>query len=274
MIIYRSPLLLLIVFFILSCNQYIDKRENINFCYKNREVFGFEEIYAFSNLSHELKIDGKEKYFLVVLTHSKGINFTSVDSFFNTLYGNSFLNKAENTIGHSWMMLIGDGKFLECGQTGEFGVIKHRYHEGVLQLIRDNNPNPISWLWEVMPDGKFHKGSNGYKPTYACSFSISKEQYIRLFNYIDNYDYANFSIINKTCTTFVVNALKIIGINLGHRVTIKIPQEYTFSEKPVMLWTNPKYSTLIFGSPDVLEKSLEEAVKKNLGKDVLDWYLN
>jgi hypothetical protein len=45
-----------------------------------------------------------------------------------------------------------------------------------------------------------------------------------------------------------------------------------FQGKEVQWWSDPRYSRLTFGSPDVLEKSLKQAVENGIGRDWLKEY--
>jgi hypothetical protein len=69
--------------------------------------------------------------------------------------------------GHAWFILESPHDRLEGGHAGNFGENKPRYHEGVIQHIKDGDPNPIMYIWKTLDDGQFESGNPGYDPTFA-----------------------------------------------------------------------------------------------------------
>jgi len=83
---------------------------------------------------------------------------------------------------------------LEFGHTGNFGQMKPRYVEGVLQRNRDNHPNPIAYLWQTMSDGQFQIGKPNRPPTFVWRMPITKHRYQTIYEYVMQRKYDQFSL--------------------------------------------------------------------------------
>jgi hypothetical protein len=210
--------------------------------------------------------------FLAILVDAKGIDYSTPERFLRTLHRHPHGGKHEHSIGHSWLILGGPERTIECGQTGEFGVARPRYYESVFAALQRHDPEPLAYLWTDLDDGIYQAGAGGHKPSVAVLFPISKSEYEAVYSFINHHDYKPFSVREHVCTHFVAEAAARAGIWLGHRMTLNIPKTIVFRGRSFDLWTNPKFSLLTFGSPDTLEKSLKLAVRRGIGKDVLDWY--
>ncbi|MEI7636677.1 MAG: hypothetical protein WCJ37_05185 [Syntrophus sp. (in: bacteria)] len=195
------------------------------------------------------------------------MNFDDPNSFYQSITA-----REDGSVGHAWILLGKGSTFIECGHTGEFGLINMRYHEAVKKAIRDKKKNPISYLWEDLQDGKYEEYYMTEKPTYAARFELTEKEYKNIYDYINTYDYGRFSITKDSCTFFATNACALMGIDLGHLARINVPKYYTVSNNRYNMWDEEKYSIISIGAPDILEKSLKMAVKAGLGKDVTDWY--
>jgi len=155
---------------------------------------------------------------------------------------------------------------------GEYGLFEPRYYEAVSAAIQRGDANPLAYLWKNLRDGRYQSGSDEHNPILVCTFQITEGEFSRLLAFIEGYDYSIFSIRHRVCTHFVARAAALVGISLGHEVTLHIPPRALFLGKEVLLWTDPKFSVLTYGSPDVLEKSLREAIRLGIGKDATSWY--
>jgi hypothetical protein len=134
------------------------------------------------------------------------------------------------------------------------------------------DPNPLASLWVDARSGRRELGSGDHKPSAAVEFDLTVEQYEAIRRYIRDYDYRRFSIRDRVCTDFVAGAARLAGIRLGHRVALNVPQQTRIGGRTIRWWTDPRYAQLTFGSPDVLERSLKQAVARGLGRDVLREY--
>ncbi len=171
-------------------------------------------------------------------------------------------------VGHAWIFLQGNGRYIEGGHTGEFGQAQPRYFEGVMDLAEHHDPNPARYLWAIQKDGTFQRGSGGFVPTFAAKVDLTKEQFEDVYAFVRSYPFENYSLAGNQCTSFVVQIANRVELKLDSKVTVPIEQHLlTFQ-----LWSDSRYSKITLSSPDVLEKSLMEAVHHGKVKPVLKWY--
>jgi hypothetical protein len=64
------------------------------------------------------------------------------------------------------------------------------------------------------------------------------------------------------------------GLPLEHTVTLDIPSRLRIGNRQYRLWDDPKYSKITFSTPDILERSLMEAVSEGRAQYALDGYLS
>ena len=60
---------------------------------------------------------------------------------------------------------------------------------------------------------------------------------------------------------------------MGDKITFTIKPFLKLQGEVLTLWNDPKYSQITISSPDILEKSLIEAVETGRAEEALDWYL-
>ena len=209
---------------------------------------------------------------LVVLAAGQGFDFSSPEGFLHTMRKHPRGGKNDRSVGHSWLVLNGPLTWLEGGHTGEFDEVHPNYSLSVAAAIKLGDPNPLACLWTNRGLGRFEVGSGGHIPSAAVRFELTTNQYAAIRAFIDGYDFKNFNLRDHVCTHFVARAAARAGLTLGHQVTLNIPKQTRFMGRHVIWWTNPAYSRITVGSPDVLEKSLKLAVEKGLGRDVLKEY--
>lgn len=208
---------------------------------------------------------------LVVLVDSQGFRFDSPRRLLDSLLERTLLGKNRG-VGHSWIVLESEGMVLEGGHTGEYGFRQPKYFESVAAAMQREDPDPLSYLWEEMEDGRFEPGSGGHVPTAACRFPLSDEQFAAAMTAVDEYDYARFAIVGGLCTDFISHVASAAGIELGHELDMEIPPEIEYRRRTLHLWTDPAYSSITFGLPDILELSLMEAMDKGLCQDATAAY--
>jgi hypothetical protein len=209
---------------------------------------------------------GDEGHYLYILTDSAG----------NRDYSNPLsvaLTFKKNPGGHSWIMLESPQNRLEYGHNGNFGQEKLHYLDGVYQRFRDNHPNPIAYLWEVMDDGRLETGRTYHTPTFVWRMPITKQRYQLINEYVMQRTYGRFNLRDNNCADMVADAAALAGINLIHRLRLTIPQETTMLGRTLRVWTDPKYRILEFSTPDVLQMDLRQLALLGIGRDVTEWYL-
>ena len=220
----------------------------------------------------ELLEQNEESYNLYVLTDTKGFDFTSAESFLKTLHKHPRGGKQDHSVGHSWVLLQSPDELLECGHTGEFGLEEQGYYSGLSSLIRKRDPDPVRYLHVTMRDGEYHSGPGSHEPSFVARFPITADEHRALHAYIEGYDYAVFSLTTRQCTDFVAGALKLIGIEVPTKITLVLPEKVHYGLKEMRLWTDPKFSRITLGSPEVVRKGLLELVERGLAHDATEWY--
>ena len=174
---------------------------------------------------------------------------------------------------HAWIMLESPESRLEFGHTGDFGVEKPRYHEGVLQRLRDGDPDPIGYLWQTMSDGQFQTGKPNRPPTFVWRMPISERRYHLVYEHVMQRRYDQFGVRTNNCTDMVAEVAALAGINLIHRIRLTLPQDTKVWGRTRRVWTDPRFHVLEFSTPEVLEVDLRHLAQIGIGSDVTDWYL-
>ena len=106
--------------------------------------------------------------------------------------------------GHSWLILESPRDRLEFGHTGDLGIMKLRYHEGVFKKIEEGDPNPIAYLWQTMADGQFQIGKPNRPPTFVWRMPITLGRYKLIHEYVMQRKYEQFGLRSNNCTDLVV----------------------------------------------------------------------
>lgn len=207
---------------------------------------------------------GEEGYFLHVLTSANYWDYGDAVAF---VY--SFV---KHPWGHTWLILEGPQSRLECGHCGNYGVMQPRYHDGVIQKIKDGDPNPIAYLWETMEDGQFELGNPGYDPTYAWRLPITKQAHARIHQYILSREYKKFSLSAHNCGEMVTEAASLAGVNLSSQVRITFPDQGDIQGHHLRVWTDPQYGAFVLRSMDLLELDLRHLARLGIGTDATAIY--
>lgn len=217
----------------------------------------------------------KSDRYVVLLVCARHLDYSNGKQLLQTIARHPSDGGKNSDVGHAWILLCGEDGVLEGGHTGEFGVVQPRYFEGVADLMEAGDPNPIRYLWETQKDGCFQKGSGGFVPTFAARVNLTEEQYFSIRDYIlsDHYPFSDYAITCHQCATFVAEVARLAGLELEHQVSIPIEQTLTLSGEKTLLWTDSCYSTLTISSPDLLEKSLMQAVHDQKVLNATKWYL-
>jgi hypothetical protein len=208
---------------------------------------------------------GDEGYYLYILNESANWDHSSPKSILFSIW--------QRPWAHSWLMLERPGDRLECGHTGDFGLTRPRYHEGVFQRIRDGHTDPIAYLWETMSDGQFQIGKPNRPPTFVWRMPISRQRYQLIHEHIMQRKYDWFGTRSNNCTDMVVETAALAGINLVHRIRLTLPQESYVWGRKRRVWTDPRYRILDYSTPEVLDADLRYLARIGIGSDVTKWYL-
>ncbi|HZY30777.1 MAG TPA: hypothetical protein VFF86_03960, partial [Candidatus Methylomirabilis sp.] len=119
---------------------------------------------------------GDEGHFLYILTEAADWDFSKTTSFLFSMWLRPW--------AHAWIIVESPESRLEFGHTGDFGREKPRYHEGVMQRVREGDPNPIAYLWQTMSDGQFQIGKPNRPPTFVWRMPITRRRYQLIYEYV------------------------------------------------------------------------------------------
>lgn len=211
-------------------------------------------------------------FFLVMLVEARHLDYSSPASFFKTLAKHPSDGSKNGDVGHAWIYLYGNSSFIEGGHSGELGYLQPRYMEGVFQHYELGNSNPISYLWECQRDGFFQNGPGHHYPTFAAKVDLTKDQYFRILNFIQCYNYSEYAITGNQCTSFVAQVAAFAGLDLECEITLPVDCNLCLGGHRISLWEDPTFSEITFSSPDILERSLMKAVREGKAEYALPWY--
>ena len=208
---------------------------------------------------------GDEGYYLYILTEAANWDFSDAVWFLFSIW--------QRPSAHSWIILESPLNRQEVGHNGNFGREKPRYQEGVIQRVRDGDPNPIAYMWQTMSDGQFQIGKPQRPPTFVWRMPITRQRHRLIYEHVMQRKYDQFDVRTNNCTDMVVEAAALGGINLISRIHLTFPPEAKFLGWTLRVWTDPQYRILEFGTPEVLEVDLRQLAKIGVGSDVTEWYL-
>jgi hypothetical protein len=208
---------------------------------------------------------GDEGYCLYILNESANWDHSTPRSILFSIW--------QRPWAHSWLILESPQDRLECGHTGDFGLTRPRYHDGVFQKIREGDSNPIAYLWQTVSDGQFQIGKPNRPPTFVWRMPITKQRYQLIYEYVMTRKYDQFGVRSNNCTDMVAEAAALAGINLVHRIRLTLPQESDIWGRKRRVWTDPRYRILDYSTPEVLDADLRHLARLGIGSDVTKWYL-
>lgn len=226
-------------------------------------------------------------YFLVILVDARHLDYSDCRSFITTVAKHPSDMSKTGDVGHAWIFLQGRQNcvpvYLEGGFSGERGMNQPRYVDGMMNYVdygcldpdkdpMGYEPNPAKYLWEVQHDGFFQWGPGKHRPNYAAKITLTEEQFTAIARFVENYDYANYSLVSNQCCTFITEIGSLIGLDLETNVSLPIDSEIDFGSNRMVLWTDPQYAELPLSTPDFLEKRLMELVAEGQAEYALDWY--
>jgi len=208
---------------------------------------------------------GDEGYYLYVLNEHADWDYSSATSLVFSIWMRPW--------AHSWLILESPRGRLEFGHTGDLGIAKARYHEGVFQKIREGDPNPIAYLWQTMDDGHLQIGKPNRPPTFVWRMPITRRRCELIHAYQMQRKYGQFGIRSDNCTDLVVEVAALAGINLIHRIRLTAPPEVKVWGKPRRVWTDQQYRIVEYSTPEVLDADLRQLARLGIGSDATKWYL-
>jgi len=205
--------------------------------------------------------------YVVLLVDAQHLDYTNVETLFYSIHSNP-----RATVGHAWFYLSGNHGVIEGGHSGELGITEPRYLESI--FLYKEEPNPVRHLFKSLNDGYFETGPGIHKPTYAIRVELSQMQYEMILRTIDPncYPYARYSLTDNQCATLVAKVAALAGVPLEHEITIPIQQRVLLNDEELQLWDDPIYSSMTVSSPDVLEKSMQQAVLQKRAEPALAFY--
>lgn len=217
-------------------------------------------------------------YYVVILTHARGLQYDNVKALCDSIAGHSGAGGYRGDVGHAWIYLKGsiEGKpiVIEGGHSGELGQAAPRYLEGIMQNLERGSPNPVSYLWATLPDGFFQRGSGGHRPSYAAYFSLTQEQFKKILAFLEEYRFDQYALTERQCTSFAARVIELVtGVSLECAVVLPIDPTLLYRDYFIRLWSDPVYGQICFPTPDKLEQRLRELVASGGATDVLFWYL-
>lgn len=249
-------------------------------CYKPHSE-AYRQLYAHLDYQTETPTPVcKSDYFLIVFVEARHLDYTDNYSFLKTVAKHPSDGSKNRDVGHAWIYLEGivDGQkvFVSGGHSGELGIIQARYFDGIMNNIDFGcaNPtkadflcpkieeNPVKYLWEVQRDGFFQCGAGKHRPTYAAKINLTAEQFFRILDFIACYNYRDYAITANQCSSFVAQVASLGGLDLDCEVTMEIQPCLNLKGEKLQLWSDPTYSLLTISSPDILERSLMQAVSE------------
>lgn len=213
-------------------------------------------------------------YQLVLLVCARHLDYSHSQNLLKTMVKHPQDGSLGGDVGHVWILLKGEGEVLEGGHSGELGLQEPKYFDGVMNLVESGDPNPVRYMHKTLSDGYFEGGAGGFPATYAIKIDLNINQYRDIRRFVKDYDYRLYSLTNRQCVSFALEAARMAGIELKSQVTVPVGQYIRWGNQQVRVWTNPKYQHLTLMSPDVLEKSMMEAVYQGKAEYALDWYHN
>lgn len=243
----------------------------------------------FSNLSSMRKSD----YFLVLLVDARHLDYSDNRSLFRTMVKHPSDGSKNGDVGHAWIYVEGiqqgERVFVEGGHSGELGVIRAKYFEGIMNYIdygyanpteEQKNcpryePDPVKYIWTSQGDGFFQWGSGGHQPTFAAKIDITEEQFQKILAFIQPtcYNYVDYALTRNQCSSFVAQVAALADFQIDFEVTLPVEQEIVVGGECLLLWNDPQYASLTISSPDIIERSLMCAVREGKAEYALSWYL-
>ncbi|CDR33693.1 hypothetical protein [Criblamydia sequanensis] len=217
-------------------------------------------------------VEEKALPFVIILVDAPYFDYKDGNSFFESLKKRA--KNTEATFGHAWVLLKGTLKgkplFFECGFSGERGDIG--YFKGMDQLFRKKDPNPVRYLQTPLKDGFLEQGAGKHTPTMAAKINLTDDQFEAIFNFIGSYSYPTYDLSSKQCVTFIADILGVIDLTVDTWTRISIPEWLTIEGQNYRMWSDKRFSSFCFHSPDALEYELSRLIKEGKAQEAYEDY--
>lgn len=257
-------------------------------CYRPHSQ-AYRELYSYLDTPIPQRPMHETDYFLVILVEARHLDYTDNYSFLKTVAKHPSDGSKNRDVGHAWVYVQGLQNgipiYLEGGHSGELGVVQAKYFDGIMNyldfgyanptyqqcLCPRYEPNPVKYLWETQRDGFFQWGAGRHRPTFAAKIDLTPDQFQRILKFIHCYRYCDYAITGNQCSSFVAQIASLAGLDLDCEVTMSIEPVIYFNGREICLWSDPMYQWLTISSPDILERSLMEAVREGRVENALGW---
>lgn len=214
----------------------------------------------------------KSPCYIIFLVDARHLDYRDASCFLRSVAKHPSDGSKNSDVGHAWIYLKKDQDILEGGVSGETGIGQPRYIEGVVTLSEKGDPNPARYFWTKQRDGFFQSGSGGHTPTFAAKVNLTDEEYDKILNFICSYSYHDYSLIQNNCASFLEEIAALIGLPLDSKEVIEIPSSICVGNETIHFWNDPCYHSIVFSSPDRIERGLLEWVKEGRAEPALAWY--
>lgn len=205
--------------------------------------------------------------FIILAVDARHLDYTNAASFLRTVAKHPSDGSKNSDFGHAWIYLKKYDEVFEGGHSAERGFLQPRYIEGVCLLAEKGDPSPGRYLWAEQKDGFCELGSGGHRPTFAAKVDLTDEQYEKVVAYITTYPFNHYAITGHSCASFVADIALLIGLSLDYQETLTLPS----TVMGMQLWKDPRYSQITLASPDRLEKSLINLVRRGQAEPARQW---
>lgn len=261
-------------------------------CTNYPKTESYQELYQHLKKTNHFQNEMvRSDFFIIFLVDARHLDYTDNYSFFNTLTKHPDDCSKNGDVGHAWIYLEGwcqgERICLEGGHSGERGILQAKYFDGIMNYNecgyanpKNKNrvryePNPIKYLWTAQKDGFFEVGGGIHSPTYAAKIDLTEQQFSRILDFIYNrYPFEKYALTGYQCSSFVEQLAKIAGLRLNSEICVRLLPQIHFRGRTIRFWEDSSYSEISFSSPDILEKSLMEAVRRREAEYALTWYLS
>ncbi|MDF2550425.1 MAG: hypothetical protein K0S07_1492 [Chlamydiales bacterium] len=243
------------------------------------------------HLSEALPVEEEPEYYIIFLVDAPKLDYSDSERFLGSMAkraNRSISGVRGQGFGHAWIYLKGD-ESIEGGHSGEWGSLAARYFDGVMNYIEYGypnpteeekretrfEPNPIKYLFYPLFDGCFEKGSGGHTPSFAAKRVLSRQEYLLIRDFISphHYYYAEYSLLDRQCCSFLVQIAHLLGLDLNCQMTFDLKPELYFQGRLLRLYQDHIYRQIAFFSPDLLEQKLKERASEGQLQPCLNWYL-
>lgn len=259
---------------------------NSSCCYKPTSQ-AYKVLYGhLENLPSDPSLTWSSESFLIIYVNARHLDYTDNHSFLRTIVRHPSDGSTSRDVGHVWIyfqgVINGEKIYVYGGHSGERGQSQAKYFDGIMnyhdfgyasptkaQIESPRyEPNPIKYLWETQKDGFFEQGAGFHRPTFAAKIDLTLVQMEKIFKFIQQYDYKNYSLIGDQCSSYATQIASLAGLELECEITMQINPFICWNGDAIRFWEDPYYSQLTISTPDIVERSLIQAVREGKAERV------